>query len=455
MSDRQMALSTDSLAIRVTNLSKRFVIGARQMDRHRTLRDVLASSFKRPFQSLWSPRRNEAQEPSGKTVFWALRDVTFDVTEGETLGIIGRNGAGKSTLLKILSRIMAPTEGRVEAYGRVSSLLEVGTGFHPELTGRENIFLNGAILGMKQGEIRRKFDAIVAFAEVELFIDTPVKHYSSGMYVRLAFAIAAHLEPEILIVDEVLAVGDAAFQRKCLGKMSDVAQRGRTVLFVSHNMTAVRDLCRRTLWLDDGRVEAEGSSDRVVSEYLKRSLTPSTHRVWKDTATAPGNDAFRLYYAAIRPAGGSPEEHLSVRTPFTIEFEYWNLRPDAYVNIYLQLYNEENVLLFEAGPIHAPLWRPLPVGLHRDVCHIPADLLNNGIYRATLQVLNRRGEMIHTEPEVLTFEVHDTTDLREGWYGEWRGLIRPILEWDRAVLKEGLPPSFENHTGVRRGGREQ
>lgn len=250
-------------SIRVEALGKRFIIGA--PEKYRTLREVLSQSVAPP--SRWLRRRSIAK-PSLET-FWALRDVSFEVKPGEVMGIIGRNGAGKSTLLKILSRITEPTEGRAEISGRVGSLLEVGTGFHPELTGRENILLNGAILGMKRAEILRKFDEIVAFSEVERFIDTPVKHYSSGMYVRLAFAVAAHMEPEILIVDEVLAVGDATFQRKCLGKMRDVAGEGRTVLFVSHNMGAVQNLCDRCVWLQEGRVASTGDSATVIREYLR------------------------------------------------------------------------------------------------------------------------------------------------------------------------------------------
>ncbi|MGC8960577.1 MAG: ABC transporter ATP-binding protein, partial [Chloroflexia bacterium] len=242
------------VAIRVEGLSKRYRIGQREP--YRALRDVLARGLAAPFRATASVFRRSGPNGNGirgENYIWALKDVSFEVKRGEVVGVIGRNGAGKTTLLKILSRITEPTEGYAEIHGRVGSLLEVGTGFHPELTGRENIYLNGAILGMKKAEIDKKFDEIVAFAEVEKFIDTPVKRYSSGMYVRLAFAVAAHLEPEILLVDEVLAVGDAAFQKKCLGKMGDVAKGGRTVLFVSHQMNSIRKLCDRCIWLDAGR----------------------------------------------------------------------------------------------------------------------------------------------------------------------------------------------------------
>src|SRR3990167_5029385 len=250
------------IAIKVENLSKLYRIGNRES--YKALRDVLSDAISAPFR--WF--RNSQ---SANNYFWALKDISFEVKKGEVIGIIGRNGAGKSTLLKILCRITEPTEGYAKIYGRVGSLLEVGTGFHPELTGRENIYLNGAILGMSKAEINRKFDEIVAFAEVEKFIDTPVKHYSSGMYTRLAFAVAAHMETEILLVDEVLAVGDITFQKKCLGKMEDVAKKGRTVLFISHNMNMVRLLCEQTLLLDNGKTEAIGKTDKVIEKYLRTS----------------------------------------------------------------------------------------------------------------------------------------------------------------------------------------
>jgi lipopolysaccharide transport system ATP-binding protein len=266
-----------ALAIRVNNLGKKYRIGGRQ-EGYGTLRDALASAVQVPLQMLRN--RDRRIRP---VEIWALRDVSFEVKPGEVLGIIGRNGAGKSTLLKILSRITYPTVGRAEIFGRVGSLLEVGTGFHPELTGRENIYLNGAVLGMKKAEIQRKFDEIVEFSEIAQFLDTPVKRYSSGMYMRLAFAIAAHLEPEILIVDEVLAVGDAAFQRKCLGKMENVAREGRTVLFVSHNMPAILSLCGRVMLLELGRLVDQGSPSSVVQNYLddvmSSSVTPLDQRV--------------------------------------------------------------------------------------------------------------------------------------------------------------------------------
>ena len=312
------------LAIRVENVSKRYRIGVR--DTHRTLREALVNATKRPFQRAQALLcASNGRQP--EETFWALRDVSFEVKQGEVLGIIGRNGAGKSTLLKLLSRITEPTEGRIEGYGRVGSLLEVGTGFHPELTGRENIYLNGAILGMTRAEIQRKFDEIVAFAEIDQFLDTPVKRYSSGMYMRLAFAVAAHLEPEILIVDEVLAVGDSAFQKKCLGKMGDVAKEGRTVLFVSHNMAAIQSLCGRVIWLDRGRVVDEGSAGQVPSRYLQTAYSNLTDQHWPDPSTAPGQRKSPLAFRTrLRPFQGSSADLITVRTAFHIEFEYWNLQ---------------------------------------------------------------------------------------------------------------------------------
>ena len=265
---------------------------------------------------------------------------------GEVVGIIGRNGAGKSTLLKILSRVTEPTEGKVDLYGRVGSLLEVGTGFHPELTGRENIYLNGAILGMSRREISRNLDAIIAFAEMEKFADTPVKRYSSGMYMRLAFAVAAHLEPEILVIDEVLAVGDAQFQKKCLGKMSEVAHQGRTVLFVSHNMVAIQALCTRCVWLNQGQLLGCGPTTDVVRNYLKAGSTSITRRDWDTPESAPGNDRIRLRSVRLVLPPGVTDDTLTIRTPFEVEFEYRNLKENCRLNLSMLVHNEDNVCVF-------------------------------------------------------------------------------------------------------------
>ncbi len=283
------------IAIQVENLSKRYRLGRRE--RYRALRDTISDVFTAPLRMIRGKK-----EENEKELFWAIRDVSFDIRQGEAVGIIGRNGAGKSTLLKVLSRITAPTEGSALIRGRVGSLLEVGTGFHPELSGRENIFLNGAILGMRKAEITRKFDEIVAFAEVEKFLDTPVKRYSSGMYVRLAFAVAAHLEPEIMLVDEVLAVGDAAFQKKCLGKMGDVAREGRTVLFVSHNMAAVGNLCQRGVVLGGGQVQFIGSQGDAIAHYL-RGISEHTGSL-RDRTDRRGSGEIRVVGMELRDNEG-------------------------------------------------------------------------------------------------------------------------------------------------------
>ena len=309
-------------AIRSENLGKQYRIGS-QLGKYPTLRDKLADALAAPLRRVGKLLRGEATGAAGlDETIWALRDVSIEIGQGEVVGIIGRNGAGKSTLLKILSRITEPTVGFVDICGRVGSLLEVGTGFHNELTGRENVYLNGAILGMKREEIDRKFDEIVAFAEVEKFIDTPVKHYSSGMYLRLAFAVAAHLEPEILLVDEVLAVGDAAFQKKCLNKMEGVGQQGRTVLFVSHNMPAITRLCERAILLDEGRVIMDGLASQVVSTYLSSDLGTTAVREWPDPGQAPGNEVARLRAVRVRSEDGQVTDVVDIRQPVGIEMEY-------------------------------------------------------------------------------------------------------------------------------------
>ena len=416
--------------IKVTSLSKQYRIGARES--YGTLRDTLMSAISAPLRLL-SSNGDAAQE-----TIWALRDVDIEVPQGEILGIIGRNGAGKTTLLKVLSRITEPTTGRVDLYGRVASLLEVGTGFHPELTGRENIFLSGAILGMHRQEIERKFDEIVNFAEIEKFLDTPVKRYSSGMYMRLAFAVAAHLEPEILLVDEVLAVGDAQFQKKCLGKMGDVARQGRTILFVSHNMMAIQSLCRRAIWLDAGRVVEDGGSGKVVSSYLKSSSFARAEQVWEDIATAPGNEKVRLHAARIRAEGGSPAGPFRIDSDLILEFEYWNLVPESYLNLSVFLHNQEGIAVLNTGPLNEPVWhgRPFPAGLFRSVCRIPGGLLNDNTYLVTLYVIKDQSSAVFIYDSLLTFEVRDVTESRAAWFGKWPGVVRPNFVWTTDLVEE-------------------
>jgi lipopolysaccharide transport system ATP-binding protein len=360
--------------------------------------------------------------------FWALSDVSVSIKKGEIVGVVGNNGAGKSTFLKILSRITTPTKGRVAFTGRVGSLLEVGTGFHPELNGRDNIYLNGVILGMSKREIARQFDEIVAFSGVESFIDMPVKYYSSGMYMRLAFAVAAHLESEILLVDEVLAVGDANFQKKCIERMSTVSRSGRTVLFVSHNLTAVQALCQRTLWFEGGKLSQDGHTEEVLSAYLRQSsaMDGLSERIWHDPQAAPGNDGFRLRRVAIAPEGGRASDPIGIGRPFAFEVEYWNGVPSADLDVTWLVHNAEGMLLYDAGS-----WdkRPLrDVGFYMERCVIPADLMNNGPIYLTLEV-HSADELVHQFTKVIGCELLDSENGRHGWFEAWHGAIRPRLDW--------------------------
>lgn len=424
------SLVTEAI-VRVDKVSKQYRIGARR-EAYLTLRETMSRAMLAPL------KRNGSAKPQ---IVWALKDVSFEVTPGEILGVIGRNGAGKSTLLKILSRITEPTTGRAELFGRIGSLLEVGTGFHPELTGRENIFLNGAVLGMKRTEIGAKFDEIVAFSEIDNFIDTPVKHYSSGMYMRLAFAVAAHLEPEILLVDEVLAVGDAEFQAKCLGKMGAVASHGRTVFFVSHNMSAIQSLCKRALWIDNGEIVADADAVTVVSEYLRRNSDRATESVW-DFSTAPGNEKVRLRRAAVKVENDSDTQDITIQTPFQLEFEYWNLEPDVYLSLSLHIYNQQGNLVFATVPLRESTWhgRPFPAGLFRSVCHVPGGLLNDGMHRVVLLVVQDETEVVFSLEDAVVFEVFDAVERRGNWHGRWPGAVRPDLEWETTLL---VAPSTE------------
>jgi len=430
-------------AILVKDLSKRYRIGSREP--YQTLRNAItvsvAAAFRRLSSSALASPNGNAHQESDPAFIWALKNVSFEVQSGDVVGIIGPNGGGKSTLLKILSRITMPTEGHAEIRGRVGSLLEVGTGFNPELTGRENIYLNGTMLGMRRSEIERKFDEIVAFAEVERFLDTPVKRYSSGMYMRLAFAVAAHLEPEILLVDEVLAVGDIAFQKKCLGKIGEVAKDGRTVLFVSHNMVAIQSLCSRVIWLNQGKVMAEGKTAQVVFQYLKTSFSSLTEQVWANQTTAPGNDQVRLRRVCVRPADSSPSDPITMRTPIRMEFEFWNLVQGADIYLYFQLINNQGIVAFASSPIDGSGWnaRPSPMGLFSTQCSIPADLLIAGQYRVLLSVVKDNYYEVYQLDDALVFEVQDAADLRSGWYGEMVGVVRPLLEWTTELIESQSP----------------
>lgn len=418
-----------NIAIRCEELGKQYRLGATPQHRYKALRDVLAGAVTAPFRAAAALARGERVRKEKPAPFWALRDVSFDIEHGEVVGVIGRNGAGKSTLLKILSKITTPTTGRARIHGRVGSLLEVGSGFHPELSGRDNIYMNGAILGMTRREIERKFDEIVAFAEVEKFVDTPVKRYSSGMYLRLAFAVAAHLEPEILFVDEVLAVGDAAFQKKCLGKMNEVSRQGRTIIFVSHNMTALRNLCTRAIWLANGELVEDGEAGAVVANYLQRNSTSQLESVWDDPETAPGNDRVRLHSVRVIPKSVDEAGQITVNSPIRLEFCYWNLVPDAVLNVSIFLYSLEEVCIFNVGSEAAPR----PRGLIRHACEIPGNLLNDGCYYIRLFIIRDASVAIFSQNNAAAFEVRDVP--RAGaWYGKWQGAVRPALKWETEVI---------------------
>ena len=419
-----------SSVIAVKHLSKKYIIGHQKQERYTALRDVLANVAKRFTHKLCHPFAASDVDPAHEE-FWALKDVSFDIQQGDRVGIIGRNGAGKSTLLKILSRITEPTSGKVSIKGRVASLLEVGTGFHPELTGRENIFLNGAILGMSKAEIKKKFDEIVAFAEVEKFLDTPVKHYSSGMYVRLAFAVAAHLEPEILILDEILAVGDTQFQKKCLGKMEDVGKEGRTVLFVSHNMQAVQAICNKSIWLHVGQLLLQGDTQVVMHEYLGSSKILAgdngeiLDRIWDDPKLAPGNEKVRICRIHVVPDIDNFNGLITVKVPIRIEFYYRLSVPVESYIFAMHFRNISGELIFITGSAHENV-KP---GEYKSTGYIPGDFLNNGIYTIELYFVKDVSNVLFNAKDLMVFEVHDA--VREsGWLGEFPGAIRPKLRWE-------------------------
>ena len=421
-------------AIRIERIGKKFRIGKRQVS-YRTLRETVTDAFEAPFRKAKRLLRGQATGASGlDETIWALRDVSLEINPGEVVGVIGRNGAGKSTLLKILSRITEPTEGYAEIHGRVGSLLEVGTGFHPELTGRENIYLNGAILGMRRVEINRKFDEIIAFSEVEKFIDTPVKHYSSGMYLRLAFAVAAYLEPEILFVDEVLAVGDANFQKKCLNKMQDVGKQGRTVLFVSHNMPAVTRLCERVILLDGGRVIEDGPCHQVVRTYLSDGQRAMAWREWPNLVSSPGGEIVRLRAVRVLSEDGEIIETVDIRRPVAVEMEYDVLKEGYVLLPNFDFINEEGVHVFKTLD-RDPDWvrRPRPKGRYRSTTWIPGNFLSEGMLfiNAALTTVNPMIPQYYAR-EVVAFHVIDRTDgdsVRGDYAGHIKGVVRPLLKW--------------------------
>lgn len=431
----------DGIAIRCEGLSKQYRIG--EQERYKALRDVITDAATAPFRRIrsalngnGSSTRNPGLE--ARNSFWALDDVSFEVKRGEVLGIIGRNGAGKSTLLKILSRITKPTHGRAEIHGRVGSLLEVGTGFHPELTGRENIYLNAAILGMRKAEVERNFDEIVAFAEVEKFIDTPVKRYSSGMYVRLAFAVAAHMETEILLVDEVLAVGDSQFQKKCLGKMGDVAKEGRTILFVSHNMQAVQSLCSRALSIESGRSSAVGDVKSVVSAYLA-GMSELKHKINWSHQLAPGNHEVRLMSLAVYSENGNTGAFSSSEN-VTVELEFIAQRHNLELCIGFDIVNSEGVVVLRSYQTDLPpeTWPVIELGQNKWYSEIPCGLLNAGVYYVCPRIGRHNAYWIVNLDNAVQFEVILTHGVSPFWNtlnGSNRpGIIAPIFNWRSSTL---------------------
>ena len=436
------------LAIRVENLSKAYRIGLTEQ-RHETLLGALSAWVTSPVSNFREVRKlSHVQEsktvappPSASNgyVIWAIQDVSFEVKQGEAIGIIGRNGAGKSTLLKILSRIVEPTRGCARVYGRIGSLLEVGTGFHPDLTGRENIYLNGTILGMTKREIDRKFDEIVAFSGVEKFIDTPVKRYSSGMRVRLAFSVAAHLESEILVIDEVLAVGDAEFQKKCLGQMGKVAESGRTVLFVSHNLTAIQSLCHRAILMNTGKTVLDDIPSRVVAAYLQSGERLVTERRWDDRSLVPDDGNVRLL--AARVCSNDPVDLLSLDSQIWLEFDVLNLLPEALLNLSFHLYSQDGIMVLNSFTVP----RALPEGRFKFTCHLPESLLNDSLYSVELMIVMNSANVLLKIPDCLSFQIHDL-ERESAWFGKFPGAVRPNMKWtieqaDGASSGNGHPPT--------------
>jgi len=412
------------------HVAKQHFIGARVG--YMTLRDTIMAALRRT-------NREAVRE-----TIWALKDISFTLSPGEVVGVIGRNGAGKSTLLKILSRITRPTVGEVRLNGSVGSLLEVGSGFHHELTGRENIYLNGAFLGMRAREISRRFDEIVAFAGVERFIDTPVKHYSSGMYLRLAFSVAAHLDTEILLMDEVLAVGDLTFQRKCLGKMEEIGRSGRTVLFVSHNVNAVSALCPRTILIKDGLIAADGPSSEVISAYLREDHGPGPAREWPAVEVAPGNDIVRLMAVRFKDAGGNVVSVVDIRKPVQIELEFEVLRPGYVLVPNVQFYNQDGTCAFMSAELDGR-WRrrTRAAGRYVAAVSIPGNFLAEGTLIVGAAVNTMDPLTVHAhERDAVAFQVVDSFagDTARGDYGgPMPGVLRPVLPWETRLTPDGIP----------------
>lgn len=425
------------IVIKAEGLGKKYLIGHQsERERYTALRDVVVRNVKGVLNKTRQVLSGQ-QLLAGDEIeeFWALKDIDFEIKRGDRVGIIGRNGAGKSTLLKVLSRITEPSKGRLEIHGRVASLLEVGTGFHPELTGRENIFLNGAILGMTRAEIKKKFDEIVDFAGVEKFLDTPVKRYSSGMYVRLAFAVAAHLEPEILVVDEVLAVGDAEFQKKCLGKMEDVSKNeGRTVLFVSHSMNAINLLCKTCIFLESGSLIRYDKSSDVVNQYLSNNLKFNNNRIWENHKM-PGSNIVKLKSVRIVDINFISKDEFLINEKIGIEIIYHVLKGNHILWLGCNLHNTDGINVFDTHSVSSEYYiNPHNEGVYKAIVWIPQNFLAEGTFIISVAIFNHKEHVVHLhEKEIVLFNVvEDLNSLTSRGYSveDFPGVVRPMLNWE-------------------------
>ena len=428
----------DDVVIKVENLSKQYRIGGAQAG-YRTFRETLVDAAKAPLYRISSVFRPASYvgAPAAERI-WALRDVTFEVKQGDVVGIIGKNGAGKTTLLKILSRITEPTGGRATLRGRVGSLLEVGTGFHPELTGHENVYMYGAILGMNRREVSRKFDEIADFAELAKFVETPVKRYSSGMYMRLAFAVAAHMDTEILLVDEVLAVGDAAFQRKCIGKMGDVSREGRSVLFVSHNLEAIRRLCGRVILLNRGSVLMDDSGDNTITEYLSLGREGTGAEKKYGATSGPGDDYARLESVRISNRMGSSKNLYNINESINVEVGFAIRQPISNFHILVRVFAQDGTLLFGSGDWDEELEssRRLAPGRYCARCAVPGDLLNRGLYGLTVIGIVPDVRVVFEAENVLEWEVSEVGGAGGAASSQRPGILRPRLRWRLTKVPE-------------------
>ena len=420
--------------IKVENLSKAYQIGqigtgtvSRDLERFWTTKILKKDD---PFLKIGET--NDRSKKGNSDIVWSLRDINFKINQGQAVGIIGKNGAGKSTLLKLLSRVTSPTTGEIKVKGRIASLLEVGTGFHPELSGRENIYLNGAILGMRKKEITRKLDEIIDFSGVERYIDTPVKRYSSGMYVRLAFAVAAHLESEILIVDEVLAVGDAEFQKKCLGKMSDISKgEGRTVLFVSHNMSAVKNLCSSGILLENGLIKTSGGVDEVLNTYMTLAGDVQNEMSWTHEQ-APGDSRAKILSVSIK----ADDNAFLIEKDLLVEVVFENFVDDQPLNISMSVFDEKEVYVLSSPNLQRP---PLKKGIYKSICKLPKDFFNTGKYYFTFLLIGNNYELIVQLDKIIAVDLEEEGLNRGNYFGYWAGAVRPYLKWDNYLInKDGL-----------------